>query len=116
MKRFLRTTNLALVCVLLCATVFAQTPTGTIRGTVTDQSGAVISGAAVTVTDAATGRTIDLKTTPEGIFVAPLLLPGDYTVKVVASGFAPLETKATVFAGQVANATARLQVGSTSQT
>ena len=47
--------------------------TGTIQGTVTDPSGAVVSGASVTATNVATGVQTDRKTTDAGFFAIPLL-------------------------------------------
>lgn len=94
--------------------LWAQTPTGSIRGSVVDPSGAVIPNASVKVTEAATGRLIELKTSSDGVFVAPLLLPGEYTVRVQAEQFAPADIQVTVEAGQTAMANAKLKLGSAS--
>jgi carboxypeptidase family protein/TonB-dependent receptor-like protein len=64
--------------------------TGSIQGTVTDPSGAVVAGAAVSATNLATGVRTDRKTTDAGFFVLPLLPAGDYTVTVTATGFQTL--------------------------
>ncbi|MBA3322829.1 MAG: carboxypeptidase regulatory-like domain-containing protein, partial [Pyrinomonadaceae bacterium] len=60
---------------------------GQIVGTVTDQQGAAVPNASVTVSNAATGLTQTLTTNDEGGFRAVSLAPGDYTVEVTASGF-----------------------------
>src|SRR5581483_11906069 len=91
----------------------AQSPTGSIEGTVTDPNGAVVSGAKVTITEKATGRVITTTTNTSGHFEARALLPGQYSVKIEQAGFGP-ETldNLTVAVGQVANASAALKVGS----
>jgi len=61
--------------------------TGTIAGTVTDQSGAVIPGATVTVTNSATGYKVFQETSSAGTYSLAALPPGDYTVEVKANGF-----------------------------
>jgi len=70
---------------------FAQGTAGRILGTVTDQSGGVISGATVTVTDVQRGITRSLIADQSGEYVAPSLLPGTYTVRAEAKGFRTLE-------------------------
>jgi len=63
--------------------------TGAISGTVQDPTGAVVSGAKVTVTSEATAQLVrELATDASGIFTASLLPVGKYTVEVSASGFA----------------------------
>lgn len=80
--------------VLLAVVVFwalplpAQFDTGTITGTVTDTSGAVVPQAAVTVANLSTGIQKSLTTDQNGIFVASALPFGTYEVTVHASGFA----------------------------
>src|SRR5437016_4105167 len=62
---------------------------GTIVGTVTDPSGAIIPGAKLTVTDEATAASRDTKTNDQGYYVVPSLRPSNYTVTVNAEGFTP---------------------------
>ena len=64
--------------------------TGSIQGTVTDPSGAVVGGAAVTASNLSTGVRTERKTTDAGFFVLSLLPPGEYTVTVNAPGFQSL--------------------------
>lgn len=61
--------------------------TGTIQGTVTDPSGAVVAGATVTATNTATGVETTRKTTDAGFYAISLLPAGEYTVSVKAAGF-----------------------------
>src|ERR1700680_4081869 len=80
------------VCALLaCVPLFSQGSAGRILGSVTDQSGGVIAGASVTVTDVQRGVTRTLTTDQAGEYLAPDLLPGSYTVRGVASGFKTAE-------------------------
>lgn len=71
----------------LSVPVFAQGTQSRISGTVTDQSGAVIAGASVTVMDVQRGIPRNLSTDQSGEYVAPSLLPGMYTVRAEAKGF-----------------------------
>src|SRR5690242_14776638 len=83
---------LAILGVLLASvSVFSQGSNGRILGTVTDQSGGVISNATVTITDKDRGLARTLTTDVAGEFNAPQLLPGTYTVAAEANGFKKLE-------------------------
>jgi hypothetical protein len=70
--------------------LFAQGNFGRIMGTVTDQSGAVISGATVSIIDTQRGLARTLTTDQAGEYNAPTLIPGAYTVRVEAKGFQAL--------------------------
>jgi carboxypeptidase family protein/TonB-dependent receptor-like protein len=79
---------LLLVFVLLTAvTMPAQTFRGTILGTVTDASGAVVAGAKVSAKNAGTGLERTTETTADGSYSLPELPIGTYTVTVTQSGF-----------------------------
>lgn len=65
--------------------------TAILSGTVTDPSGALVAGAAVTVTNEATGDVRTVESNKEGFFAVPNLLPSIYTVKVDSKGFRPRE-------------------------
>jgi hypothetical protein len=69
----------------------AQSYKGTIRGVVTDTSGAVVPGATVTVTDTQRGTGRKLVTNDSGLYVAPDLVPSTYSIQVSAKGFAPVQ-------------------------
>ncbi len=72
---------------LISAPAAAQTFRGTILGTVTDTSGAVIAGAKVTVRSAATGLVRETQTSSDGSYAVPELPIGTYTVTVEQAGF-----------------------------
>src|SRR6266571_7271150 len=76
---------------LLCLPLFSQGSSGRILGTVTDQSGGVVSGATVTVTDTERGVTKTLVSNDAGEYNAPNLNPGAYKVRVEAKGFKTVE-------------------------
>lgn len=83
--------RLFLVMALLClsvAIVQAQSTSATLSGTVTDENGAVVPGANVTVTNPATGVQRQATTSAEGAFNIPLLPPSTYTILVERQGFA----------------------------
>ncbi len=83
---------------LFAVSAFAQVETGQIVGTVKDQTGAVISGASVTVTSA--GGFVRTTTSDErGEYILTNLQAGTYEVKVEKSGFATLTSKAQVVTG-----------------
>src|SRR5688572_23533738 len=65
----------------------AQTIDGTLRGEVTDPSGAVVAGAKVTATNVGTNVSVAATTNTSGTYNIPNLLPGTYTVTVEAGGF-----------------------------
>ena len=93
----------------------AQTSgTGSIEGTVTDATGALLSGASVTATNTLTGVNTVSTTTGTGRFVLSLLQPGPYTVTVTAPGFETLKQEhVTVEALQDVTLSPRLSVGQT---
>ena len=62
---------------------------GTIQGTVTDPTGAVVPGASVTATNIATRSPNTTRTTAAGLYVLSPLPPGRYNLQVTASGFQP---------------------------
>ena len=91
----------------------AQTTTGTITGTLTDPSGAIVTGTKVSVVNEAEGSTRELITNNAGVFTAPNLTVGTYRVLVSAPGFANFETGNLILsANQVLNVDAHLSVAS----
>src|SRR5689334_10223184 len=96
--------------------LFAQSERGSISGTVSDVSGAVIPGARVTVTDPLTNTTTRTVTTESGDYTAPNLSAGSYTVRIEREGFKPaVINNLMVNAGLVAHGDATLEVGTAQQ-
>jgi hypothetical protein len=90
---------------------------GTIQGTVTDPSGAIIPGALITVTEIATAETHSQKSTGAGFYSIGSLNPGAYTVSVTAQGFEKyVQQNVTLDALQVLGLNATLKVGGGDET
>src|SRR5258708_36146954 len=80
---------MAIALFLVCSVASeAQTITGSVNGTVTDPSGAVIPNATVTATNVDTGVATPTTTNNDGIYNIRFLQIGNYKVTVEASGFA----------------------------
>jgi hypothetical protein len=90
----------------------AQTFRGSINGTVTDQTGAALAGAAVKATDTGTGIVLTTETTAEGQYSFQDLPAGAYQVTVTAAGFTPVAVdKIPVTAGAIYTLPVTLKVG-----
>src|SRR6476646_2153139 len=116
MQRAHRITLLLLAILFTVVMANAQQPTGSIEGTVEDQSGDRLENAIITITQQGTGRAITVPTNREGYFVARSLVPGKYTVKVDVTGFAAaIFTDVVVQIGQTSNVSPVLKVGTASE-
>jgi len=60
---------------------------GTVTGRVTDQNGATVPGASVTITNTMTNQSYTTSTGSDGIYKSPVVSPGNYSVRVNAPGF-----------------------------
>src|SRR5690349_1008904 len=87
-----RISGLVLFIILTAALAAGQQSRGTLRGLITDELGAAIVGANVTLTDAA-GAQKKTTTNGEGVYNFVGLAPGKYTLQAAATGFAPSESK-----------------------
>jgi hypothetical protein len=107
--------SLMLAAVLMSAPrhVVAQTTisTGSIQGTITDPTGAVVPGTKVTVTNSSTGQTINLTSSGTGVYNSGALIPGEYTVKVEAKGFKTAVLPVTVQVGVTSPGSVTLELG-----
>jgi hypothetical protein len=83
-QRYLLT---GLACLWLADELRGQTTRATLTGTVTDPAGAVVEGARVTATNAATNVAASTKTTDAGLYVFTALQPGEYVLEVQRDGF-----------------------------
>src|ERR1700704_5201315 len=104
--------------VLMTSTLFSQVDysTATLRGTVTDQAGAVIAGATITATNTSTGISKVVKSSSEGAYRLSALPPGAYQVTTVAGGFSKEVFKGLeLTVGQSATYDVHLKVGVASE-
>ena len=85
-----------LLTCLMVPRLFAQTDTGTITGTATDSTGAVVVGAAVEATNTETGLKLTAVTGSAGEFKILAVPRGDYTVTIDAKGFAAQSANVTI--------------------
>lgn len=110
---------LTLATAFVCApraSAQASISTGTIQGSVTDASGAVVPGASVVVSNKATGQALHLTANSSGSWSSGALQPGDYVVSVSAQGFRNTETLVTVQVGVTSSAPVKLEVGQATST
>jgi Carboxypeptidase regulatory-like domain len=89
---------------------------GSIQGTITDTSGAVVANAAVVVTSTDEGTTRALKTDKAGFYSVGPLNPGPYTLAISGTGYDSLLVKTTIRTGTVTSGDYRLTVGSAETT
>src|SRR5215210_2546136 len=95
----------------LMAFGYAQSPVGTISGTVTDQAGAVIHDASIIIRNKATSVERQSKSESDGTYSATALPAGEYEVKVQMQGFRTLLREVTVNAGTVTKIDVSMEVG-----
>src|SRR3984893_10246223 len=90
----------------------AQAVGATLSGTVTDASGAVISGAEISIKDLGTGVTRTLTSDSAGYYSAPNLLPATYSVTTTATGFSTnVQTGITLSVGAQQQLNISMKVG-----
>ncbi len=99
---------------LLSSTLFGQA-TGTITGTVSDATGAVIPNASLTITNPATAATRTVTANGQGLFSVAALAAGTYQVKAEVSGFQSVQRDAQVNAGSDTTVNIALSIGQSSQ-
>ena len=111
--RFRLLALLAVICLLSSAFVSAQTTIsqGSIQGTVTDPSGAVVSGANITITHKATGQATTTTSSSSGTYSSGGLIPGDYVVRVQAKGFKTTELPVVVQVAVTSSGNIKLELG-----
>ncbi len=104
-----------LLAAFLTAFVSAQAPTGTISGVVSDDTGAVIPNATITITNKATGVSRTAQSNAEGFYTAPALPAGDYEVRAEVKGFKTSVRPATVQAGESTQVNMPMSLGEAQQ-
>src|SRR6266508_5301491 len=95
---------------------FAQGEQATITGIVTDESGAVIPNARVTVTNIETKVTREAQTNGEGQYRVPYLSPGKYQVTVESQGFSRTQVDVSLTLGLTATVNVPLKAGAVVET
>jgi Carboxypeptidase regulatory-like domain/TonB dependent receptor-like, beta-barrel len=116
-RRLLIAAMLTVSCGLLAIESSAQVLYGSVVGNVKDSSGASMPGAAVTVTNKATGLTRDTTTNEDGSYSLVNILPGSYDLKVSLQGFREyVKTDVPISAGNVSRVDIAMEVGQLSET
>jgi hypothetical protein len=112
--------NFLLVLLALFAistTAFAQRDLGTITGTITDQQGAAVPNAKITIMNDATGVAYETVSNDTGNYTRPTLTPGTYSVTAVAAGFQKTQQgNVLVNPGEAIAVNLALRVGNASET
>ncbi|MEK7407889.1 MAG: TonB-dependent receptor [Acidobacteriota bacterium] len=104
---------LLVLCAAAAAPLWPQTSTSSVRGTVRDQTGAVIPNAAASLANEATNITSRTTANQVGFYVFPGVLPGQYRLSIEAPGMQKFEGTLTVQVRQDAVVDAVLRVGQT---
>src|SRR5436190_22432211 len=108
MKRRFLTLLLAVLTFSLAQPMYAQ-QTGTVKGTVTDETGAVIPATSVRIVSS-TGVAREAQTNESGVYTITDVKPGRYTVRVNVPGCTAVETSVDVGPGRVATVDTPLPV------
>lgn len=116
----IRVAMLAAMAVLLAwmlssPIAFSQSGAGSIQGTVTDSTGAVILGASVHVVNQATGVAVDTKTNNTGFYEVPELFTGTYVVTITAKGMKTATQTLELLVSQDAVVNATMTTGAVTQ-
>jgi Carboxypeptidase regulatory-like domain len=88
--------------------------TGSIQGTIVDSTGAVVSGAKVTITNKDTSESRSVLTTSAGAYASGSLAPGNYVIRAEVPGFKSIEKSVVIQVGVTTGANFSLEVGSSS--
>jgi len=108
---------LAVALLVLSATIMtAQERSGNIAGVVKDQSGGVLPGVAVTLTNKASNRIVTTKTDAAGAYIARELEPGRYSVKFELTGFSNAVVQDVILLlGKTIDVNATMEIGAVEQ-
>src|SRR5271156_4556800 len=99
--------------ILMTTPLLAQstTATGSVQGTLTDSTGAVVPNATITITNKGTGESFGVPTSSAGTYNSGALVPGEYTVRAEVKGFKTVEAGEIVRVGVVSGVNLALEVG-----
>jgi hypothetical protein len=110
------TLNCMFLFLICCAAAFAQTITGSVTGTITDASGATVSGGEVAALNTDTGVKTTTTTNADGVYTLRFLQIGHYKLTITASGFTTTTVGPfTLEVSQEARIDVKLKVGSLSE-
>ena len=116
-KIALVTAHVVLATLLLNLSLHAQMNVGRLVGTVTDATGAVVSGATVTAANQGTGLTLTAQTSSGGLYALNDVPIGKYTVSISVSGFETSRNSSVqIVSGETVTLDAKLVVGQVTQT
>ena len=104
----------AILVVFMAGLCLAQAPGGGISGTVTDQRGAAVGKADITITSLETGFERTLNISEDGSYTVLTLPAGAYEVKIEARGFRSMSRRAIVEVGTTTTVNLELELGSVS--
>jgi hypothetical protein len=113
--RFASVLALLMVSAFFHRAVAQGRQSGEIRGTVTDQSQALIQGVTVTVTNVSTGVRLTLTTEASGLYDAPYVQPGEYSVTFAKDSFKTLTRTGITLHVETITVNASLEVGAASE-
>jgi hypothetical protein len=116
MKKFLMLVTLLFATLTLSYGQATSVNGGSIQGSITDPSGAIVPNATVTIVSTDTGSAKTVKTDGAGFYSVGPLNPGNYTVSVSATGFEKLSVKTVVRTGTATPGTFKLTLGSSAET
>src|ERR1700722_1773613 len=102
--------------VFLSLRVWSQVATTSLRGTLSDVSGALVTGASLTLTRPDTGFTVTMKSNSAGAYIFQQLDPGTYQLTADASGFAAQTVQVQLLVDQPATLNLTMQVASSETT
>jgi hypothetical protein len=108
---------IALAVIISGTSAFGQATAvnGSIQGVITDPSGAAVPKAAVKIVSNDTGVTRTLNTNDSGFYASGPLIPGSYTIDVVAQGFSEVKSSTIVQIGSATNGNLKLSIAKGSE-
>jgi outer membrane receptor protein involved in Fe transport len=113
--KFVAAFTITLLCAL-CSIAWAQSSKGVLVGTITDPTGAVVTGVTVRITNTATNVTRETISLGEGSYRLDAVDPGTYKISVTATGFkSTARDQVVVAAGQTTESSFKLEVGNSGE-